>query len=507
MPLLGDEIFVKRSHPDLISTNPDSRFIYFPLTDELFEKHEDYFERYIQCFSDVWTCQYTKSSNLTFEGAMRSEENFLKNQSKIPRCFHLPILLLVHHMKPENSLRKLASKINFVLSLFYFKGETVGFRKFAQNERNAGIRFNIEALSFDRDFLNKSRTQSSDNNNCEGQSDQISSDDCAIDNQLMNDFRYSIEYKLLSSNNVSETASMKMIKTKDRHANYYNVDSIMIFLKDYIQFHNQEYNKSIACVKPHVIQEYRLDDPEVFVTNFPFRSPSILNKIVELCPENLELTRPFDLPVNPSPKKTNRHAETAQNSESSKSIIQKSIAVLAEEEKLRKQKEAEEKKQALQAAKILEARRREELIIKEKRLKEDYVRHLNIPREDFLSEDLRPFEKSVTIETEEGSKVDEHVPIISDMNHWKSSRLSEDQFLSVLEISEFINLFSPVLNDMFFQNFPSGIDLSLIESCILSKSPDSSYGEILQMLLSTVSNLQKLDSSNIQIECNYFLSV
>lgn len=83
-----------------------------------------------------------------------------------------------------------------------------------------------------------------------------------------------------------------------------------------------------------------------------------------------------------------------------------------------------------------------------------------------------------------------------------NSKLTTDQFLDVLMLAEFFECFGEQLDPIYQSEFQNGIELSLIESSVLSFEPNSSFGEILQCLLATSLTMLKDDEQKLKKEEN-----
>ncbi|KAK2707515.1 bromodomain adjacent to zinc finger domain protein 1A-like [Artemia franciscana] len=77
MPLLRKEPFYPNKRPENLS--PDDEVFICQYTNEIFTDYEGFFERSILCNSLIWSCSLTGKSNLTYDEALQSEQNALKN--------------------------------------------------------------------------------------------------------------------------------------------------------------------------------------------------------------------------------------------------------------------------------------------------------------------------------------------------------------------------------------------------------------------------------------------
>jgi len=72
MPLLNKQPFQPNPVPE--NLGPDDEVFYFWRTNEIFTNHDDYYKRYLEVQSLVWTCSRTGKSDLTYEEALESEQ-------------------------------------------------------------------------------------------------------------------------------------------------------------------------------------------------------------------------------------------------------------------------------------------------------------------------------------------------------------------------------------------------------------------------------------------------
>ncbi|MES1901994.1 MAG: Bromodomain adjacent to zinc finger domain protein 1A, partial [Paramarteilia canceri] len=454
MPLLVTKNFERRPAPDSEKTPPDAKFFYFSLTGELFEKHEDYFDRYIQCFSNIWTCKYTGKTHLTYEKALQSEKESLIKLNKIPTMFCIPILIIIENLPPHSSVTKLASKVNFLLSIFLFPKESVEMRKFAQNDINKMLRFKINhAIVDERIEIHESWTKSK-----------------------LNEFCNKMKYKLYTADMKTDEASIKMVKAKDRHSNYFNSDSILYFINNCTLKNKEGFIEISDAIK----QQYDIPTGSMIIKYFPFSDPKLFTIFLKMMPEN-------NSSLNNQTLKYRRSSTIDQYIKSSPTT---------EDIPSKKSKLEEEKKQSeIEKKKIQEAKKKEELIEKEKQrlkaLKTQFMSKWNVPRDDFLLEDSKdPFMPT---------SISEDSPVSPCWTQIISSQpkiINDEMLLDIIEISEFLDNFVDLFGTMLSEEFPKGIDVTLLESAVADKSPDSSYGEILQCFMSLIISLLKEEAAN-----------
>jgi hypothetical protein len=97
-----------------------------PLTQEIFTSFDAFHERQMHYNLRVWSCRITGRSSLTYEEALKSEEDFISLLSKFP-LHHLKIL--VRQVHGENALLDvLSTKICKLLQSIHFPNEYVRWK-------------------------------------------------------------------------------------------------------------------------------------------------------------------------------------------------------------------------------------------------------------------------------------------------------------------------------------------------------------------------------------------
>ncbi len=66
--------------------------------------------------SQHWSCEYTGKSDLTYNDALASEKEFLKQLDKFPDCFKEPVAKCVHKGKISTSVKCFFLTKNYVSS-------------------------------------------------------------------------------------------------------------------------------------------------------------------------------------------------------------------------------------------------------------------------------------------------------------------------------------------------------------------------------------------------------
>lgn len=89
-----------------------------------FSFHRKFFNRMFQCNSQIWTCKFTGTSNLTYLQALESEQETNKLIASLDECHQHAALALVHHVRRTN-VKTLADEISSFYRDRFIKGEVV----------------------------------------------------------------------------------------------------------------------------------------------------------------------------------------------------------------------------------------------------------------------------------------------------------------------------------------------------------------------------------------------
>nr|XP_022913840.1 bromodomain adjacent to zinc finger domain protein 1A isoform X1 [Onthophagus taurus]XP_022913841.1 bromodomain adjacent to zinc finger domain protein 1A isoform X1 [Onthophagus taurus] len=122
MPLLKKKPFEKKSPPESLK-NTDEVF-HCELTNEIFLDYEEFAERTILCNSMVWTCCKTGKSNLTYQEALKSEEDARNSLKHFPNEMRVPVLFLANKTNRTN-FSDMSDDVFSYIKERYFVGETV----------------------------------------------------------------------------------------------------------------------------------------------------------------------------------------------------------------------------------------------------------------------------------------------------------------------------------------------------------------------------------------------
>ncbi|KAE9551571.1 hypothetical protein FO519_005215 [Halicephalobus sp. NKZ332] len=142
MPILNKVPF-RRRKPDA-NIKDDERVWYFQPTQEVFTTYDDFFERYIRCNSMSWTCSVTGKAGLTFEEAVKSEQEASeKIRQGFPKELAQPLLWYAHKFCYRGRLDDLINDVYCVSRDRYFVGEIVWYQK-KDLSRIKGIIKNVE---------------------------------------------------------------------------------------------------------------------------------------------------------------------------------------------------------------------------------------------------------------------------------------------------------------------------------------------------------------------------
>lgn len=77
-----------------------------------------------QCNSQIWTCELTGTSQLTFSQALESEEEAARLMASLDECHQRAALTLVHHARRTN-IKTLADEIAAFYRERFICGEVV----------------------------------------------------------------------------------------------------------------------------------------------------------------------------------------------------------------------------------------------------------------------------------------------------------------------------------------------------------------------------------------------
>jgi len=473
MPLLRGEPFKPVRVPatnESGAVDPNKPFFYFKVTKETFSKHEEYFDRYIECFSNIWTCEYTGAKELTYDQAFESEQKFLReyNPQNIAQVFKKPVLALLKIFNnTENNYNALAQKIFKILDMFLFPNEQAEVRKFAQSDLNKNVTFTAKGVA--KNELNSSLL--------EQDWGKRTAEDIL---QALLRISYSI-----ASEKFEQTAPMKTLKLLNRTNKQFSEGEIKIFIAK-----RSCIDPETDCIK--IFDDVAKEAPSL-ASCFPISDPRIFKALAEITDQTLKkyglgkdkpltpiknggakVSYPkidsytIKKPKQPQFAQTQKQLNgTAPKTSTNGTTTTKNTKTHEQIKAENAEREAKEKERAAKKA-LLEKQRAEEKFVRDK-----YFARLNLPREDFLCEEMVPLS-------------DNGVPIIQPIEPYSKNVLSYTDYLQIVELAEFLVTFRDQLDPMLVSEFEKGIDVSLIEYAVLDMNPNSSYGELLQCLLATI---------------------
>uniref|UniRef100_A0A183CFR9 WAC domain-containing protein n=1 Tax=Globodera pallida TaxID=36090 RepID=A0A183CFR9_GLOPA len=108
---------------------PNTEIFYLPSTNEVFLEYDDYFERMIQLNSSCWNCTITGRASLTYDEALKSEQDAIEQINTFPAYLEVPILFLVHRFTGRARLDELVSDVTTFMRDRYFMDEKVTYRQ------------------------------------------------------------------------------------------------------------------------------------------------------------------------------------------------------------------------------------------------------------------------------------------------------------------------------------------------------------------------------------------
>lgn len=123
MPLLNRAPFHPVDLPE--DLQPEEKVYYCDATGEIFRSYDAYAGRKIQLDTEVWSCEITGKSSLTYEDAIDSEKNAKTAVKKIDKRLIRAILFLVNKATGRTVFNKLSNEIFAVIKDIYFIGERI----------------------------------------------------------------------------------------------------------------------------------------------------------------------------------------------------------------------------------------------------------------------------------------------------------------------------------------------------------------------------------------------
>nr|VZI26070.1 unnamed protein product [Spirometra erinaceieuropaei] len=122
MPLLNGEPFVKKSPAPHM--NPDDEVFFSPITFEIFQDYDEFFERTILLNSATWNCSFCNKSQLTYTEAVACEKSDLDqlNNFGVALCRGL---LYITFQARRRKLSELVDLLHGFVHYRFFVGESV----------------------------------------------------------------------------------------------------------------------------------------------------------------------------------------------------------------------------------------------------------------------------------------------------------------------------------------------------------------------------------------------
>lgn len=493
MPLLDKKPFERNKPPrDLRSSD---EVFYCPLTKEIFRDYEEYCARIILCNSLVWQCSLTGRPQLTFEEALKSEQNAKQNLKDFPMELKVPVLYLASKTY-RTGILDLVEDVYIYVRDRYFVGETVEVSIVEGGPWTDAYIVHVIAPSDEE--IAKQGPPSADVKDPQRQFQPLASL-----------FRYEVELSDRTADDVSEVHTLPATQVR-RRPRMYSRDRNRLFLKQFLELDKD----GILRVKESELNKYKIRQykyDQIFAGNPPV-FPSSRRAVKRLQQQQLLLTkspkRKYTKRAKPDtpPQGKKSRQETMQKyitmtkkspngmangekgrvSTSPQKSLKDKFGKAALPGKVRKRRKFDDPQQReqLKIKAIEDKKKRREDMMKERAAKREkklelakFIREWNRQREDLECEDLKALPVPTPIETKIPNKL----------------------FGDVLMAMEFLHTFSEPLKVKDF--FPGGVSLELLERSLVEPEVTGPLNDLLQLLLSGLFEMQEdeeeaLDATN-----------
>lgn len=486
MPLLDKKPFERKKPPkDLHSSD---EVFYCPLTKEIFRDYEEYCERIILCNSLVWQCSLTGRPQLTFEEALKSEQNAKQNLKDFPMELKVPVLYLASKTH-RTGILDLVEDVYIYVRDRYFVGETVEVSLTEGGPWTDAYVLHVIAPS--EEDLAKYEMPTGDVKDPQRQFQPHASL-----------YRYEVELSDRTTDDVSEVHTIPASQVR-RRPRMYSRDRNRLFLKQFLELDKDGILKlKESELNKYKIHQYKYD--QIFAGDSPV-FPSSRRAVKRLQQQQLLLTkspkRKYTKRAKPDgtppPKKTKQESmskyitvtkkspngmvngEKSRGSTSPQKSPQKfkdKYGKAALTGKVRKRRRFENPQQREQfKIKAIEdkKKRREDMMkeraaIREKKLElAKFIREWNRQREDLECEDLKV--------------LPDPTPVVT--------KLSNKHFGDMLMVMEFLHSFTESLKVKDF--FPAGVNLEMLERALVEPEVVGPLNDLLQLLLSALFEMQE----------------
>ncbi|EEB13984.1 bromodomain adjacent to zinc finger protein domain 1, baz1, putative [Pediculus humanus corporis] len=440
----------------------DAEVFFCKCTNEIFENYEEYCQRVISCNSLIWTCAITGKTNLTYQEALSSEQNALKSIKDFPLELRTPILFLASKTKRKNFNDLVNDVFNFAKDR-YFLGESVE----VYINDNWVFGHILQVLLPSADEVNEYREK----NNIYG----------SINNRPYPGCLYKYKVEQLENDEDSCASKIQVLPGDKvrRIKGVYTKEKNRIYLKQFAIFKKNKWR-----IQNNVLATYSI--PGILFSNmFVGELPSFDG----FSSENSKFSqqRTIDMYLN---KKTEKNKVKSVES-SRKTLLKKtdnvkrvseSVKVIHKKYQETINKVVEQTKRDLIKQKSLEDKAKKLEEIKKKRAQEkeekaklaSFAKEWQRKREDLECEDLK------------------NLPVPCPVN----CRVPNELFGDVVMILEFFSSFRELLKVKDY--FPFGLKLETVERALVDIEIAGPLPDIIQLLLSTLFNLQEQEDDEVQ---------
>lgn len=434
MPLLKRKAFEKSTVSEYL--RDDDEVFHCEVTDEIFKDYEEYCERIILVNSMVWSCEMTGKNNLTYAEALDSEKHARRSLKDFPMELRVPILFLATKTMRSSFAEMSEDVFNFVREK-YFIGETVEACLEGDSWHESHVLSVITPKQ--QPGCNTATIPSSS---------------------------YCYEVEQFTSNSSGQIATVPHDRVR-RRKGVYSRDKNRLFLKQFVQ----QGPGGIITIKSAALERYNISKVnfgQLFTGSEP-QFPSSKKFIkASLSPPTSRGPKPGSTTKGRKPapdkrgqtsmdtfvKKTDKPDATARTkvNEASKKSAEAFAEALRSAGEREKQKKLEEKERQKENNARLQA----------------YIKEWQRVKDDLELEDHKMIPKGTPIELEGIPQA--HI----------------GDFLSVLE---FVHLYAETLKAK--DVFHNGLDVDMFRKALTLKEHAGVFSDLVQMLLSTIFNLQE----------------
>ncbi|XP_052121345.1 bromodomain adjacent to zinc finger domain protein 1A isoform X2 [Frankliniella occidentalis] len=496
MPLLDKKPFErKKPPPDLHSSD---EVFYCPLTKEIFRDYEEYCERIILCNSLVWQCSLTGRPQLTFEEALKSEQNAKQNLKDFPMELKVPVLYLASKTH-RTGILDLVEDIYIYVRDRYFVGETVEVCLTEGGPWTDAYVVHVTEPTAEQ-LANQDPNKPSEVKDPQRQFQPPPSL-----------FRYEVELSDRTAEDISEMHTLPASQVR-RRPRMYSRDRNRLFLKQFLEMDKD----GILRIKESELNKYKIHQykfDQIFAGKDPV-FPSSSRAVKRQLQQQLLLTKSPkrkytkrakpDTGTPPQGKKsrqetmqkyitmTKKSPNGTSNGEKRGSLSpQKTAAQKLKDKygkaaltgKVRKRRKFEnpQEREQLKIKAIEDKKKRREELLKaraanrEKKLElAKFIREWNRQREDLECEDLKILPEPTPVHT----------------------KIPNRYFGDMLMVMEFLHSFSETLKVKDF--FPNGVPLELLERALVEPEVTGPLNDLLQLLLSALFEMQEDEADALE---------